>query len=429
MSLLEVNGLNVAFDTPDGSVRAVRDLSFSLERGQTLGIVGESGSGKSVSVQTILGLTRSASARISGQALFEGDDLLRMPPAKLRALRGARIGMIFQDPLSSLHPYYKVGWQIVELLRAHDRSVDRHAARRRAIDLLGLVGIPEPARRVDDYPHQFSGGMRQRVMIAMSMALNPSLLIADEPTTALDVTVQAQILAVLEDLQRSFAMAIILITHDLGVIAEVADEVVVMYAGSVMERAPRRELFYDSRHPYTIGLLRSLPSYDELSASGELMEDASATVAHDTAPSAATAVRSAATNTGGDETADPFARRHLHSIPGQPPSLLGLAAGCPFTPRCAYRMERCARQRPPLFTVAATPAAAIASSSRFKLDSQPDTGATDAQDTSKSSSGADAARAHVSSCWLEADDATPSPASESATASPVDSTGPNPESR
>ena len=163
MSLLEVNQLNVAFDTPDGSVRAVRDLSFSIERGQTLGIVGESGSGKSVSVQTILGLTRGASTRISGEALFEGDDLLRMPRAKLRSLRGARIGMIFQDPLSSLHPYYKVGWQIIELLRAHDRSVERHAARRRAIELLDLVGIPEPSRRVDDYPHQFSGGMRQRV--------------------------------------------------------------------------------------------------------------------------------------------------------------------------------------------------------------------------------------------------------------------------
>ena len=330
MSLLEVNGLNVAFDTPDGSVRAVRDLSFSLERGQTLGIVGESGSGKSVSVQTILGLTRSASARISGQALFEGDDLLRMPPAKLRALRGARIGMIFQDPLSSLHPYYKVGWQIIELLRAHDRSVGRHAARRRAIELLGLVGIPEPARRVDDYPHQFSGGMRQRVMIAMSMALNPSLLIADEPTTALDVTVQAQILAVLEDLQRSFAMAIILITHDLGVIAEVADEVVVMYAGSVMERAARRELFYDSRHPYTIGLLQSLPSYDELSAFGELVDDASATVTPDAAPSAGTAVTSAETKTGGDEIVDPFVAPPPPLDPGSTPEPARAGGGVPF---------------------------------------------------------------------------------------------------
>ena len=432
MSLLEVNALNVAFDTPDGSVRAVRDLSFSLERGQTLGIVGESGSGKSVSVQTILGLTRGASVRIRGEALFEGEDLLKMPPAKLRALRGARIGMIFQDPLSSLHPYYKVGWQIVELLRAHDRSVNRHAARRRAIELLDLVGIPEPSRRVDDYPHQFSGGMRQRVMIAMSMALNPSLLIADEPTTALDVTVQAQILAVLADLQRSFAMAIILITHDLGVIAEVADEVVVMYAGSVMERAPRRELFYDGRHPYTIGLLQSLPSYDELSASGELVEDlpASSTAAPDAAPSAETPASSAGTTAGGDEVVDPFARRHLHSIPGQPPSLLGLAPGCPFTPRCAYRMERCARERPPLFTVAATPAVAIASrSTRFKLDRRPDTDATGTDGASKSGSGAAAASAHVSSCWLEADDATISPASKNAAVSPMDSIEPNAGSR
>jgi peptide/nickel transport system ATP-binding protein len=317
--LLEVNGLHVSFNTPDGSLQAVRDLSFSLEPGRTLGIVGESGSGKSVSMQTIVGLTRSNSARITGQALFEGQDLLTMPPSQLRALRGRRIGMIFQDPLSSLHPYYKIGWQIVELLRAHEHSLSRQSARNRAIELLDLVGIPEPARRVDDYPHQLSGGMRQRVMIAMAMALNPSLLIADEPTTALDVTVQAQILGVLKDLQRSFAMAIILITHDLGVIAEVADEVVVMYAGSVMERAERRELFYDCRHPYTIGLLQSLPSYAELG-----------------------------------EPSQPELRRRLYSIAGQPPSLLGLAPGCPFAPRCTYRMERCESERPPLFTVSAT---------------------------------------------------------------------------
>ncbi len=317
VALLEVSGLRVSFDTPDGSVQAVRDLSFSLERGRTLGIVGESGSGKSVSMQTILGLTRSASARISGQALFEGEDLLAMPPGSLRALRGARIGMIFQDPLSSLHPYYKIGWQVAELLRAHDRSTDRRSARRRAIELLDLVGIPEAARRVDDFPHQFSGGMRQRVMIAMAMALNPSLLIADEPTTALDVTVQAQILRVLADLQRLFSMSIILITHDLGVIAEVADEVVVMYAGSVMERAERRQLFYGCRHPYTAGLLRSLPSYDELAAAG--------------------------------------GRQRLYSIPGQPPSLLGLAPGCPFAPRCSQQMPICERERPPLRPVSAAP--------------------------------------------------------------------------
>jgi peptide/nickel transport system ATP-binding protein len=359
VALLEVRGLHVSFDTPDGSLQAVRDLSFSLEPGRTLGIVGESGSGKSVSMQTIVGLTRSNSARITGEALFEGEDLLTMSPPKLRALRGRRIGMIFQDPLSSLHPYYKIGWQIVELLRAHEHSLNRRMARRRAIELLDLVGIPEPGRRVDDYPHQLSGGMRQRVMIAMAMALNPSLLIADEPTTALDVTVQAQILGVLKDLQRSFAMAIILITHDLGVIAEVADEVVVMYAGSVMERAERRDLFYDCRHPYTIGLLRSLPSYDELGASGDPIASAVAAPAPP-ATSSPTTVRLAAVTTTTEfaEPSQPAVHRRLYSIAGQPPSLLGLAPGCPFAARCTHRMERCWQERPPSFTVAATHASA-----------------------------------------------------------------------
>ena len=356
MSLLEVSGLNVSFDTPDGSLQAVRELSFSLEPGQTLGIVGESGSGKSVSMQTIVGLTRSNSARISGQALFEGQDLLTMSPRQLRTLRGRRIGMIFQDPLSSLHPYYKIGWQIVELLRAHGHELDRRSARSRAIELLDLVGIPEPARRVDDYPHQFSGGMRQRVMIAMAMALNPSLLIADEPTTALDVTVQAQILGVLKDLQRSFAMAIILITHDLGVIAEVADEVVVMYAGSVMERAERRELFYDGRHPYTIGLLRSLPSYDGLAAQEESRDPITSDQALLAAPVLAKTLPDVSSDLAMtlDEPVERTGRRRLYSIAGQPPSLLGLAPGCPFAPRCADRMERCGIERPPLFTVGAT---------------------------------------------------------------------------
>ena len=309
MALLEVNGLSVSFDTPDGSVRAVRELSFQLDRGRTLGIVGESGSGKSVSVQTIVGLTRGATVRVSGEALFEGTNLLKMAPAQLRSIRGARIGMVFQDPLSSLHPFYRVGWQIIELLRQHDKATGKRQARARAVELLGLVGIPEPARRVDDYPHQFSGGMRQRVMIAMAMALNPSLLIADEPTTALDVTVQAQILSVLRRLQEEFGTAIILITHDLGVIAEVADEVVVMYAGSAMEQADRRELFYHHRHPYTVGLLKSVPTFES-------------------------------------------ERRRLSSIPGQPPSLISLGFGCPFFPRCSQRMERCSLERPPLAQVA-----------------------------------------------------------------------------
>jgi peptide/nickel transport system ATP-binding protein len=232
-----------------------------------------------------------------------------MSSAQLRSIRGARIGMVFQDPLSSLHPFYRVGWQVVELLREHEEKMSKREARSRAVELLGLVGIPEPARRVDDYPHQFSGGMRQRVMIAMAMALNPSLLIADEPTTALDVTVQAQILGVIQRMQEEFGTAIILITHDLGVIAEVADEVIVMYAGSVMEQAERRELFYDYYHPYTAGLLRSVPNFE-----------------------------------GG--------RRRLSSIPGQPPSLISLGEGCPFGPRCSERLARCRIERPPLAAVA-----------------------------------------------------------------------------
>ncbi|MGP8207052.1 MAG: ABC transporter ATP-binding protein [Acidimicrobiales bacterium] len=306
--MLEVNRLSVSFGTPDGLVRAVRDLSFSVERGQTLGIVGESGSGKSVSVQTMVGLTRGANVQVSGEALFEGSDLLTMTSAQLRSVRGARISMVFQDPLSSLHPFYRVGWQIVELLREHDKTMSKRQAHGRAVELLGLVGIPEPARRVDDYPHQFSGGMRQRVMIAMAMALNPSLLIADEPTTALDVTVQAQILGVIQRMQEEFGTAIILITHDLGVVAEVADEVIVMYAGSVMEQAERRELFYAHRHPYTVGLLKSVPTFES-------------------------------------------GRRRLSSIPGQPPSLISVGLGCPFAARCTQRMARCRLERPPLAPV------------------------------------------------------------------------------
>jgi peptide/nickel transport system ATP-binding protein len=284
-------------------VQAVRGVSFSIEPGQTLGIVGESGSGKSVSTQTIMGLTRGA--EISGQALFNGQDLLTMTDAELRAVRGAQIAMIFQDPLSSLHPYYRVGWQIIEMIQAHEPHTSKSAAKKRAVDLLRLVGIAQPDRRVDDFPHQFSGGMRQRAMIAMAMALNPALLVADEPTTALDVTVQAQVLRVVERLQHEFGTAVILITHDLGVIAEVADDVIVMYAGKVMEAAPRDPLFYANHHPYTEGLLASLPAY-----------------------------------TGGGE--------RLKSIAGQPPSLINPPSGCPFNPRCMYVMDRCRDQVPPL---------------------------------------------------------------------------------
>lgn len=310
MALLEVKDLHVSFPTDDGLVQAVRGVSFSVDEGRTLGIVGESGSGKSVSTQTIMGLTRGA--EISGQAFFRGHDLLTMTQAELQQVRGAQVGMIFQDPLSSLHPYYRVGTQIVEMLRAHEHAMSKSAARRRAIELLRLVGIPQPERRVDDFPHQFSGGMRQRAMIAMAMALNPALLIADEPTTALDVTVQAQVLRVIERLQSEFGTAVIMITHDLGVIAEVADDVAVMYAGAIMESAPRDTLFYENHHPYTEGLLRSLPAY-------------------------------------GDE------RERLHPIKGQPPSLISLPSGCKFHPRCPYAFDRCFREEPPLDPVGGDP--------------------------------------------------------------------------
>ena len=303
MTLLSVTDLHVSFPTPDGVVQAVRGVSFSVERGQTLGIVGESGSGKSVSTQTIMGLTRGA--RITGRALFEGKDLLTMTPKEMRGVRGSQVGMIFQDPLSSLHPYYRVGWQIVEMIRTHDKKASKSVARARATELLGLVGIPQPARRIDDFPHQFSGGMRQRAMIAMSMAMNPKLLIADEPTTALDVTVQAQVLKVMQRLQAEFGTAIIIITHDLGVIAEVADNVVVMYAGTAVEQATRLEIFTENHHPYTEGLLHSLPAY-------------------------------------GSE------RERLRPIPGQPPSPINLPPGCPFCPRCPYVMDQCRSQVPPL---------------------------------------------------------------------------------
>jgi peptide/nickel transport system ATP-binding protein len=308
MALLEVRDLRVSFDTPDGTVRAVRGLSFDVEAGQTLAIVGESGSGKSVSTQTIVGLTRGA--EVSGTAFFDGTDLITADQATLRRLRGAQIGMIFQDPLSSLHPQYRIGWQIVEMIRAHDKVISKQAARKRAAELLTLVGIPRAAERIDDYPHQFSGGMRQRVMIAMAMALDPALLIADEPTTALDVTVQAQVLNVMRRLQEQFGTAIVLITHDLGVVAEMADEVVVMYAGAVMERAPRRDIFYRNHHPYTQGLLASLPA-----RSGD----------------------------------------RLTPIPGTPPSLISLPAGCPFATRCPHVFDKCRTEAPPLLDVARDP--------------------------------------------------------------------------
>jgi oligopeptide/dipeptide ABC transporter ATP-binding protein len=305
MSLLAVQDLSVSFPTADGVVEAVRGISFEVESGKTLGIVGESGSGKSVATQTIVGLTQGA--HITGQALFEGDDLLAMSRDDLRHIRGAKIAMIFQDPLSSLHPQYRVGWQIVEAIQAHER-VAKNVARRRTIELLGHVGIPQPARRADDYPHQFSGGMRQRAMIAMAIALNPRLLIADEPTTALDVTVQAQIIDLLKQLQAEFGMSIIMITHDLGVLAGLADEVMVMYAGRAMERGSRRTVYRNAYHPYTRGLIQALP-----------------------------------------RRAEPKAR--LTAIAGLPPSLIRPPAGCPFHPRCPYVFDRCRSETPPLAAV------------------------------------------------------------------------------
>jgi oligopeptide/dipeptide ABC transporter ATP-binding protein len=302
MSLLEVTDLTVSFPTEDGLVRAVQGLSFSVDAGQTLGIVGESGSGKSVSTQTIMGLTRGAN--ITGQALFEGHNLITMTERQLRSIRGAQIGMIFQDPLSSLHPHYRVGWQIVEMIRAHE-EVTKQEATKRAVELLGLVGIPQPERRVDDYPHQFSGGMRQRAMIAMALALNPKLLIADEPTTALDVTVQAQIVDLIQRLQQEFNTAVIMITHDLGVVADIADEVMVMYAGKPVELAQRRTLYYEPQHPYTKGLIASIPVTEGRQG-------------------------------------------RLTPIHGQPPSLINLPSGCSFHPRCPSVMERCKTDIPVL---------------------------------------------------------------------------------
>jgi oligopeptide/dipeptide ABC transporter ATP-binding protein len=307
MAMLEVRDLTVSFHTADGLVQAVRGVSFDVDKGRTLGIVGESGSGKTVCTQTLLGL--SPGADVSGRAMFEGRDLLRMNRSELRAVRGARIAAIFQDPLSSLHPLYRVGWQIVEMIRAHE-DVSKRAARARAIELLRLVGIPQAASRVDDYPHQFSGGMRQRAMIAMALALNPDLIIADEPTTALDATVQAQVIELLRRLQAEFDSALIIITHDMGVIAEMADEVMVMYAGKTVERADRRTLFYSPHHPYTAGLLESIPGS---TAAGE----------------------------------------QLRPIPGQPPSLIAVPSGCAFHPRCRFVMDRCLSEVPPLVDVAA----------------------------------------------------------------------------
>jgi peptide/nickel transport system ATP-binding protein len=306
MGLLEVSDLRVSFPTADGVVQAVRGVSFSIEPGRTLGIVGESGSGKTVLTQSLLGLTPGG--QISGKAVFDGVNLVGLAPRDLQKIRGKDIAVIFQDPLTSLHPLYKVGWQITEMIRAHDKTVSKAAATERAVDLLGHVGIPRPRERVNDYPHQFSGGMRQRAMIAMAISLNPKLIIADEPTTALDATVQAQILDLLLRLQQESGTALLMITHDLGVVADIADDVMVMYAGRAAEKATKRDIFYRQHHPYTKGLLESIP--------------------HSSA-----------------------ARDRLIPITGQPPSLIRLPPGCAFHPRCAYVMDRCLTDQPALTPV------------------------------------------------------------------------------
>ncbi len=304
MALLSVSDLAVQFATEDGLVKAVDGVSFQVDPHETLGIVGESGSGKSVTNLSILGLTRGENTDISGSVLFEGQDLITADNEHLRRIRGDEIAMIFQDPLSSLHPFYKVGDQLIEAIQTH-RDVPTRDAKARAVELLGLVGVPAAESRIDDYPHEFSGGMRQRAMIAMALANEPKLLIADEPTTALDVSIQAQILQLLERLQDELGMAVIIVTHDLGVIAETADRVLVMYAGRIVEQGTLDEIFYDPQHPYTWGLLGSLTRLDQ-----------------------------------------PRPER-LPQIRGLPPSLLAPPHGCHFRPRCPHAHKHC-EQVPPL---------------------------------------------------------------------------------
>jgi len=304
MASLKVENLNTSFRTDDGLVKAVSGVSFALDEGQTLGVVGESGSGKSVTFLTVMGLLDPRQAQVSGSVLIDGEEMLGAKPARLRSLRGRHIGMIFQDPMTSLNPVKSIGWQLEEAVLIH-HDVTRKEARTRALDILAEVEIPRANQRIDDYPHQFSGGMRQRVMIAMALINNPAILIADEPTTALDVTTQAQILRLIRRLQGEHNMGVVMITHDLGVVAELADEVIVMYGGKVVEQAGVEDLFAKPEMPYTWGLLGSLP---RLNASGGRLEQ----------------------------------------IPGQPPSLLNPPSGCPFHPRCEYTMDICRRELPEL---------------------------------------------------------------------------------
>ncbi|MBO9531579.1 MAG: ABC transporter ATP-binding protein [Solirubrobacteraceae bacterium] len=309
--LLDIDGLGVAFPSERGPIHAVRDVRLTLRRGEVLAVVGESGSGKSVTALTLLGLTRGRGTAITGKAEFDGIDLIGASDSQLRRIRGKRIAMVFQDPMSSLNPVLRIGHQIAEQIRAHE-GVGKAEARKRTIDALTEVGIPRAAERVDAYPHEFSGGMRQRVMIAMALVCGPELLIADEPTTALDVTVQAQILDLILRLRDERGMSVMLVTHDLGVVAETADQVAVMYGGRIVEQAPCDELFADPRHPYSWGLIGSIPPL-----------------------------------TG----AKP---EYLPTIAGTPPSPLALPAGCPFRARCPHEFEQCA-EVPPLAETAGAP--------------------------------------------------------------------------
>jgi len=304
--LLEVKNLTVHFPTDDGLVKAVDGLSFSLLPGETLGVVGESGSGKSVSFLTVMGLISRTQAQIEGEIIFQGRDLLTLPIDEMRTVRGEKISMIFQDPMTSLHPYYKVGFQIAEAVRVHQK-VSKQEALQQAVEMLRRVGIPRPDERADQYPHEFSGGMRQRAMIAMALSLNPDLLIADEPTTALDVTVQAQILDLLDRLKQEFNASIVIVTHDLGVVAEHCDHIQVMYAGKIVEAGDRRDIYYQAHHPYTWGLLESIPRLN-----------------------------------------DTETKERLHPIQGLPPSLIFVPPGCAFYPRCPHVFDRCRTEVPEL---------------------------------------------------------------------------------
>jgi oligopeptide/dipeptide ABC transporter ATP-binding protein len=316
--VLTVTDLCTHFHTRDGVVRAVDGVSLSLERGETLGVVGESGCGKSVTALSIMRLVPPAAGRIVGGSIrFDGTELLSLPPASMRAIRGNRISMIFQEPMSSLNPVMSVGRQIAETVALHQR-LSRRAALDRAVEMLTLVKIPEPHRRATEFPHQLSGGMRQRVMIAIAMACTPTILIADEPTTALDVTIQAQILDLMQEMKERTGAAVMLITHDLGVIAETAQRVIVMYAGRKVEEAPVDALFAHPRHPYTRGLMTSIPRLNRAAADSTSLSTPSST-----------------------------SSRRLTEIPGVVPSLIGVAAGCTFAPRCPYASEQCSAAFPP----------------------------------------------------------------------------------